>query len=103
MNMNVTTKDQLEELRFLGKQLGYWDQGYRLRRDCELIVGHTQLKGKSFLEIGCGRGVNLVYASVQGAEKVLGLEPLDDGAEVESKTFENFGKISHYNLLGPTV
>ncbi|MDP1853775.1 MAG: class I SAM-dependent methyltransferase [Candidatus Omnitrophota bacterium] len=44
------------------------------------VFGDIDLKDKSMLELGCGDGVYSIWAKINGAKRVIGLEPEVDGS-----------------------
>lgn len=71
---------KIESIRKLGQRLGFWSHGYGYPMNCRQIFGEARLEGKYVLEIGCGKGLLCIWASIQGASRVVGLEPLRDGS-----------------------
>ena len=94
----METKNAQEVLinKFLkiGAEAGYWDKGYGFPILCKQIFNNIDFKGKNVLEIGCGKGVFCIWASLHGAEQVIGLEPLEEGSYDSNKIFSNFEKIT---------
>jgi len=86
----LTYKKKERNFRLAGKELGYWKYGFALNRSCNMLFGDIDFKDKSMLEIGGGKGVFCIWASIHGARDVINLEPLADGAFDSSKTFSNF-------------
>jgi cyclopropane fatty-acyl-phospholipid synthase-like methyltransferase len=77
----------------LGRTLGYWTHGYDFPRYCKQVFKDIDLKGKNILEIGCGKGLFCIWASIHCASHVIGLEPLEDGSFDSSKIYSEFKKI----------
>ena len=71
---------RIEKLRLVGKRLGYWRHGYSLPYVCRQIFEDIDLNDRSVLEIGCGKGIFGYWASLQGARRFVGLEPLEEGS-----------------------
>jgi len=62
----------------LAKQFGYKSFKRYQSRSAFLFEG-LSLKDKRILEVGCGSGAFCIWAGLQGAEYVLGIEPESDG------------------------
>jgi len=60
------------------------------RRSLEVVFGPEGLKGKTFLDIGCGSGVFSICASKLGAGKVVGIDVDQECVEVSRKNSLNF-------------
>ena len=45
----------------------------------EYLVEKYSIYNKDILEIGCGKGLFCLWASIHGADKVIGLEPFEEG------------------------
>jgi len=70
-----------ERLRKVGAKLGFWQPGLSFSRYCKnYLFRGIDLRGKSLLDIGCGDGSYMIWAALQGAAPVVGLEPLADGS-----------------------
>lgn len=80
-------------LRKFGKSIGWWKHGYALKLTCYQIYEDYDFNGKNILEIGCGKGINCIWASIHGANHVVGLEPLTNGSFDSSQIYEDI-----YNL-----
>ncbi len=79
----------------LGQALGYWTRGLDFPRSCKQIFQDIELSGKNMLEIGCGKGLFCIWASVQGANQVIGLEPLVKGSFDSSRIYTEFKQMVH--------
>jgi len=84
------SKAIIKSIRVLGKQMGFWKYGYGYAKRCKQVFGKTELRGTRVLEIGCGKGLFCIWASFQGAEHVIGLEPLADGSVESEKCYNDF-------------
>jgi cyclopropane fatty-acyl-phospholipid synthase-like methyltransferase len=64
-----------------GRRRSWWRNGLRFRYYCrsQLFEG-VPLQGKSLLDVGCGNGRFSLWAVSQGATRVLGLEPSEEGS-----------------------
>ena len=91
-NSNISD-DKLVEILNLGRSLGYWSRGYDYPQSCHQIYENLDLSGKRVLEIGCGKGLFSFWASLSGASKVTGLEPLEEGSFDSSEIYTEFKKI----------
>jgi 2-polyprenyl-3-methyl-5-hydroxy-6-metoxy-1,4-benzoquinol methylase len=70
--------DAQEKLAYVAKKAGYSSlERYVLRS--KFIFEGMDFKNKRILEIGCGKGAFCMWAGLQGAEYVLGIEPEADG------------------------
>ena len=85
----------LESFRILGKRLGFWSHGYDYRHRCMQIFEDFNFHGKNMLEIGCGKGIFCVWATIHGARHVIGLDPFEEGSHrfEAKKTYSDFEKI----------
>lgn len=58
--------------------------GYRSKKRysarCEFLFQNINLHGKRVLDVGCGRGTFALWAGMQGASYVLGIEPESSGS-----------------------
>lgn len=55
-------------------------------RYCDnMLFRNIDVKGKSFLDVGCGHGKYMIWAAINGAKPVIGLEPLSDGSGTSKK------------------
>lgn len=97
-----------ETLRKVGAKLGFWQPGKSFSRYCQnYLFRGIDLHGKSLLDIGCGDGSYMIWAAQQGADPVVGLEPLAEGsgksrevqhwfdAEVERLNLKNVQKLPY--------
>lgn len=95
--MNPGATDNLEakknEILKLGRSFGYWTHGHSFPRQCRQIFQDIDLEGKNMLEIGCGKGVYSIWASIHGARRVVGLEPLEEGSFDSSAVYSDFEKM----------
>lgn len=69
-----------EQIRRLGQTMGFWRHGFDFSRFCGQVFRDFNFHGKTMLEIGCGKGVLCLWAALHGAQQVIGLEPLAEGA-----------------------
>ncbi|QXE91671.1 class I SAM-dependent methyltransferase [Geomonas subterranea] len=72
--------ERVGEFLRLGRERGYWRNGYDFPRLCRQVFGGISLKGKRVLEIGSGSGVLSMWAGLCGASEVVALEPLEEGS-----------------------
>lgn len=88
----MTTKavELVEHVRRLGKELGFWRYGFGYERVAHQYFLDLDFRGKTLLEIGCGKGIFSIWASIQGAKHVVGLEPLAAGSFDSEKCFRDF-------------
>lgn len=102
-------KDKEKNFRLAGKELGYWKHGFALRPTSKMLFMNNDLANKSVLEIGGGKGIYCIWASIHGAKDVVNLEPLADGAFDTIQTFKKFNQIkdslhlSHIEMLPHTI
>ncbi len=90
--MAESLRDREDIFLKIGRELGIWNRGYDFPRACRVIFGDLDLQGKSLLEIGCGKGIVSLWASLHGASRVVGLEPLEAGAFDTQKCFSDFSR-----------
>lgn len=83
----------IESLRKIGKEKGFWSNGFGYKHQCNQIFQKIDFHGRSMLEIGCGKGIFCVWASIHGAKHVVGLEPLVDGSFDTTKCYQGFDDI----------
>lgn len=91
----------IEKFRIFGKNKGFWSHGFGYKRHCSQLFQKVELKDKSLLEIGCGKGLLCVWGEIQGAHPVVGLEPFEEGSGSFDPTecFKDFTEINeHLNL-----
>jgi len=89
-----------EKFRYFGVKNGIWRRGYSFFDiHQKQIFPNISLQGKKLLEIGCGDGMSLLWAAMNGANLALGLEPYSDGSTKNSKKEIFFGAaIKKFNL-----
>lgn len=74
-----------ERLVYAAKRIGYSSlKRYALRS--KFIFDGLMLENKRILEIGCGSGAFCIWAALNGAEYVLGIEPEAEGSTSGSLT-----------------
>ena len=83
-----------ERIRLLGRQMGLWRHGFDFPRACQQLFHDIDLKGKTMMEIGCGKGLFSLWAALQGAEHVVGLEPLLEGAFDSDRCHKDFARMA---------
>lgn len=71
---------KISAIQAVGRKLKFWDRGVDYPKHCKRVFRDVPLDGKRVLEIGCGKGLLCVWASINGAAEVTGLEPLEDGS-----------------------
>ncbi len=88
-------KKSINEFLEVGKQKKLWRRGDRFVYYCkgQLFQG-VDFQGKSMLDIGCGDGLYMVWAAINGADSVVGLEPLADGSGNSKKVRHIFHEIT---------
>jgi SAM-dependent methyltransferase len=79
-----------ERIRRLGQEAGLWNHGFDFPRSCRQLFRGIDFTGKSMLEIGCGKGILCLWAGLHGASKVVGLEPLAEGAFDSNECHRDF-------------
>jgi len=89
----LSTKELVSQAREQGRDLGLWRHGYGYPKYAKQVFGDIDLFGKKMLEIGCGNGIYSLWASLHGAEHVIGLEPLLDGSFDTPECYRNFSKM----------
>lgn len=77
-------------IRHLGCEMGLWNHGFDFPRFCAQLFHNTDFRGKSMLEIGCGKGLLCLWAALNGASETVGLEPLAEGAFDSSECHRDF-------------
>ncbi|MDA9761983.1 class I SAM-dependent methyltransferase [Desulfobacterales bacterium] len=84
----------IKKFKHLGKECGFWKYGYAIPRLLYQTFREREFKGKTLLEIGCGRGAYIIWASINGATSVVGLEPIAEGsASISNGVFKDFDYI----------
>jgi cyclopropane fatty-acyl-phospholipid synthase-like methyltransferase len=84
-----------EQMRRLGQTMGLWNHGYDFARCCRQLFRNIDLRGKSVLEIGCGKGLFVIWAALHGAREAIGLEPFAEGAFDASTCYSDFRSMAH--------
>jgi 2-polyprenyl-3-methyl-5-hydroxy-6-metoxy-1,4-benzoquinol methylase len=82
--MSESVTDQWKAFDRLAVDLGGFKTPERSRFRCEETFRGVELRGKSVLEIGAGSGFFSAYAALQGARKVVALEPALDGSSEQA-------------------
>jgi SAM-dependent methyltransferase len=59
-------------------------------RDLQRLSGLSDLRGKSFLDIGCGSGLHALAAHRMGATRIFGTDIDPDSVEASTMTFSRF-------------
>lgn len=73
--------DKIKAFIVAGKEMQLWSRGGSVIYHCKKqLFPNVDFKGKSMLEIGCSNGRYCVWASIHGANPVVGLEPLAQGS-----------------------
>jgi 2-polyprenyl-6-hydroxyphenyl methylase/3-demethylubiquinone-9 3-methyltransferase len=72
------------------------------------LIGHQNIKGKTFLDIGCGSGIFAIAASLAGAAKVVGIDISRESIEVSinnKKIYATCGSIDfiHKSVLDDDI
>ena len=83
-----------ERIRTLGQQMGFWQHGFDFPRACLQLFDHVDLPGKRLLEVGCGKGLFCLFAALAGADHVVGLEPLLEGALDSNRCHGDFARMA---------
>ena len=78
--VGTPSKETITRLLESGKSLNFWDRGYDFPRKCQQFFGDVDVREKEVMEIGCGAGLLCIWAGLNGAAKVIGLEPLEKGS-----------------------
>lgn len=94
-NKSANNAELEKAFRKLGKKMGLWRHGYALNCRCKQLFRDFDFGGKNMLEIGCGKGLFCIWASIHGAKSVVGLEPLADGTTETTEWYGEFYKISN--------
>jgi cyclopropane fatty-acyl-phospholipid synthase-like methyltransferase len=84
---------QVERLKLAARKVGLLNRGWEYAQRCRVLFDGIDLIGKNVLEIGCGKGMLCLWAKAQGANHVVGLEPLQDGAYDSPKCFRDFNAV----------
>jgi 2-polyprenyl-3-methyl-5-hydroxy-6-metoxy-1,4-benzoquinol methylase len=71
----------VERLQSLGSTREHCNAGFDLARFCRQIFLDIDFRGKTMLEIGCGEGTLCLWAALQGAQEVVGLDAHSDDAQ----------------------
>ena len=83
------TTSAAERLRKLGQEMGLWNHGFDFPRFAAQLFRDIDFRGKAMLEIGCGKGMLCLWATLHGAESV-GLEPMAEGCYDSSECHKAF-------------
>lgn len=67
------------------------------------LIGENKIKGKSFLDIGCGSGVFAISASKAGAKKVTGIDISRESVEISLANRKRFLPLSEIEFLHKSV
>jgi cyclopropane fatty-acyl-phospholipid synthase-like methyltransferase len=90
---NSMTITHLQRLKSAARKVGLLNHGWEYERRCRVLFEGIDLRGKNVLEIGCGKGLLCLWAKIQGANHVVGLEPLEDGAYDSPACFKDFNDV----------
>lgn len=77
-----------ERMRRLGQAMGLWDQGFNFALSCRQIFRGFDFRGKTTLEVGCGKGIFCLWAALQGAEESIGLDHLAPDTDESQRDFQ---------------
>jgi cyclopropane fatty-acyl-phospholipid synthase-like methyltransferase len=88
-----TTALEVRRLKLAARRVGLLKHGWEYEHRCRVLFEGIDLRGKNVLEIGCGKGMLCLWAKVQGANHVVGLEPLEDGAYDSPQCFKDFNAV----------
>jgi SAM-dependent methyltransferase len=92
-----------ERLRKLGQEMGLWNHGFDFSRFAKQLFQDIDFRGKTMLEIGCGKGMLCLWAALRGAQTV-GLEPLAEGCYDSSECHTAFTSMAKkLNLPQATI
>jgi len=83
-----------EQIRALGQQMGFWRHGFDFPQACQQLFDNVDVTGKRLLEVGCGKGLFCLSAKLAGAEHVVGLEPLLEGALDSDRCHKDFAQMA---------
>lgn len=100
---NIQDREALKEkFREFGKRYGLWkprslrwekrwEPGIGFFNYCEdMLFKGINFDGKCFLDVGCGDGLYVIWAAINGAKLAVGLEPLSDGSGTSKKKQDIF-------------
>ncbi len=79
-----------ERIRRIGQKMGLWNHGFDFARFAGQLFSGIDFRGKAMMEIGCGKGILCLWAALQGAREVVGLEPMAEGCYDSSECFQAF-------------
>lgn len=90
------------------RQLGIWRRGNSFPYNAARVVFRgVEFGDRSYLEIGCGDGLYCVWAELNGANSVLGLEPEAEGSTCgATRTYERLKqhlRLSKGRIVGATL
>jgi len=83
-----------EQIRALGQRMGFWRHGFDFPQACQQLFQQVDFTGKRVLEVGCGKGLFSLCAGLAGAEHVVGLEPLLEGALDSDRCHKDFAQMA---------
>jgi cyclopropane fatty-acyl-phospholipid synthase-like methyltransferase len=88
-----TSITPVQRLKSAARKVGLLNYGWEYEQRCRVLFEEMDLRGKNVLEIGCGKGLLCLWAKIQGANHVVGLEPLEDGAYDSPACFGDFNTV----------
>jgi SAM-dependent methyltransferase len=75
----VSIIEDRTKLDAIGTSVGY-SSGHRYKARAEFLFRGIEFDGKRVLEVGCGSGAWALWAGINGARYVIGIEPEADGS-----------------------
>jgi SAM-dependent methyltransferase len=91
----VAEGKRLPRLIESARSVGLLQGGREYTHRCHTLFDSVDFRGKNVLEIGCGKGLMSLWAKIQGASHVIGLEPMADGCYDSPQCFKDFAKMAN--------
>ena len=91
---NITPAQRVQRLIESARSVGLLEGGREYKHLCRTLFAPLDFRGKNVLEIGCGKGLMCLWAGIQGANRVVGLEPMADGCYDSPQCFKDFAKMA---------
>ena len=91
---DIPESQQLRRLIQSARAVGLLEGGREYTHLCRTLFKSLDFRGKNVLEIGCGKGLMCLWAKIQGANHVVGLEPMTDGCYDTPKCFQDFANMA---------
>ena len=88
---NTTRQTSVDTLLRYGTEQGWWRSGRATRYFFERqLYRDIDLRGKRMLDIGCGKGLQTLWAKAKGARAVTAMDPAGEGSR-SNRVLDNLG------------